>query len=62
MAGLDKDIRGIPTGMFIILSEDASTLSGGQKQRLMIAGRSSANFASYSSTKRPAPWATGRGP
>lgn len=37
MAGLEKDIKNMPMGMFTVVDEGARTLSGGQKQRLMIA-------------------------
>ncbi|MBI4276874.1 MAG: NHLP bacteriocin export ABC transporter permease/ATPase subunit [Armatimonadetes bacterium] len=37
MAGLDRDIEGMPMGMFTIVMEGGTTLSGGQRQRLMIA-------------------------
>jgi ATP-binding cassette subfamily C protein len=37
LAGVEKDIREMPMGMFTLVSEGGSTLSGGQRQRLMIA-------------------------
>ncbi|MHB8340447.1 MAG: NHLP bacteriocin export ABC transporter permease/ATPase subunit, partial [Mycobacteriales bacterium] len=37
MSGFDKDVEGMPMGMYTVVSEGASTLSGGQRQRLMIA-------------------------
>jgi len=37
MAGLDRDIRDMPMGMYTLVSEGGATLSGGQRQRLLIA-------------------------
>ena len=37
MAGVDKDIREMPMGMFTSVSEGSGGLSGGQKQRILIA-------------------------
>ena len=37
MAGIDRDIRDMPMGMYTVVSEGGTTLSGGQRQRLMIA-------------------------
>lgn len=37
LAGLAEDVRGMPMGMYTIVSEDGGGLSGGQRQRLMIA-------------------------
>lgn len=37
IAGVAKDIRAMPMGMFTLLSEGSGGISGGQRQRLMIA-------------------------
>ncbi|MDB5079877.1 MAG: bacteriocin system transporter, ATP-binding protein [Chloroflexi bacterium] len=37
LAGMEKDLKEMPMGMYTLISEGGSTLSGGQKQRLMIA-------------------------
>lgn len=37
LAGIDKDIREMPMGMYTLVSEGGTSLSGGQRQRLMIA-------------------------
>jgi ATP-binding cassette subfamily C protein len=37
MAGIDRDIRDMPMGMYTVVSEGGTTLSGGQRQRIMIA-------------------------
>ncbi|MDD3654390.1 MAG: ATP-binding cassette domain-containing protein, partial [Desulfotomaculaceae bacterium] len=37
MAGIDRDIRDMPMGMYTVVSEGGTTLSGGQRQRLLIA-------------------------
>jgi NHLM bacteriocin system ABC transporter ATP-binding protein len=37
LAGLAKDIRAMPMGMYTYVSEGGTTLSGGQRQRLLIA-------------------------
>lgn len=37
LAGMEKDLKAMPMGMYTLISEGGSTLSGGQKQRLMIA-------------------------
>lgn len=37
LAGLDRDIRQMPMGMYTVVTEAEGTLSGGQRQRLMIA-------------------------
>jgi NHLM bacteriocin system ABC transporter ATP-binding protein len=36
-AGLDRDIKEMPMGMFTVIGEGGGTLSGGQRQRLLIA-------------------------
>jgi len=37
LAGLGREIRALPMGMYTMLSEGGGTLSGGQRQRLLIA-------------------------
>jgi len=37
LAGMDKEIKEMPMGMFTLVSEGSGGLSGGQKQRVMIA-------------------------
>jgi ABC-type bacteriocin/lantibiotic exporter with double-glycine peptidase domain len=37
LAGLAREIRALPMGMYTMLQEGGSTLSGGQRQRLLIA-------------------------
>jgi NHLM bacteriocin system ABC transporter ATP-binding protein len=37
LAGLDRDIAGMPMGLHTVLTDNGATLSGGQRQRLMIA-------------------------
>ncbi|WP_328745075.1 NHLP bacteriocin export ABC transporter permease/ATPase subunit [Streptomyces sp. NBC_00285] len=37
LAGLDRDIKGMPMGMHTLVTDGAAALSGGQRQRLMIA-------------------------
>jgi ATP-binding cassette subfamily C protein len=35
--GLDEDIKGMPMGMYTVITGGLSTISGGQRQRIMIA-------------------------
>ena len=37
LAGLGREIRALPMGMYTVLAEGGGTLSGGQRQRLLIA-------------------------
>ena len=36
-AGIEKEIQGLPMGMFTVLNEEGTVFSGGQRQRLLIA-------------------------
>ncbi len=35
--GLEDDIKGMPMGLYTVVSEEADTISGGQRQRILIA-------------------------